>query len=116
MKTTLRTLTFLGVFGVAGLVLGARPAQAQVSLGIATPGFALGVGPGVGYVGGGYYPGYPVVAPAPVIVAPPVYAPRPFYGGYGYGYGYGPRPYPGYYHGGGGYYGPHRGYGGPYRR
>ena len=108
MKTILRALTFLGVVGVTGLGFGAKPAQAQVSVGIATPGFALGVGPGAGFVAGGVYPGYPVVAP--VVVAPrPVFVPRPYYG-----YGYGPRPYPGGFHGG--YYGPHRGYPGPYRR
>ncbi len=110
MKTILRTLTFVGVFGVAGLGFGARPAQAQVSVGIATPGFALGVGPGAGYYGGGFYPGYPVVAPAPIVVAPrPVFVPPPYYG-----YGYGPRPYPVPYRGG--YYGPYRGGHGPYRR
>lgn len=111
MKTILRILTFVGLVGFG---LGAKPAHAQVSFGVATPGFALGVGPGAGYIaGGGYpvYPGYPVVVPRPVVVAPPpVFVQRP----YGYGYGYAPRPYPVGYRGG--YYGPHRGYPGPYRR
>ena len=94
MKTFLRTIAFVAVAAV-GFV--AKPAEAQVSVGIATPGFALGVGPGAGFVGvgGGFYPGYPavvappIIAPRPVVVAPPIYA-RPYYGGYGYGYG---RPY-----------------------
>jgi len=95
MKTFFRTMTFLSVavFGLA-----AKPAEAQVSVGVATPGFALGIGPGAGYVGvgGGYLPGYPVVAPPvfaprPVFVPPPIYG-RPYYGG-GYVRGpvYGPR-------------------------
>jgi len=106
MKTFLKTMASLAV---AILGLNATPAQAQVSLGIATPGFSLGVGPGAGYVGvGGVYPGYPVYpvvpapiyAPRPVFVPPPIY-PRPYYGGYaygrpGYGYGYGHHPYPGH--------------------
>lgn len=96
MKTFLRTMA---VVAVAAVGFSSKPAQAQVSVGIATPGFALGVGPGAGFVGvGGVYPGYPVVAggfyPGPVVVPRPVYG-RPFYGpGYGYGYGrpvYGPR-------------------------
>jgi hypothetical protein len=94
MKTLLRTLT---VFTVAAFGFAARPAEAQVSVGIATPGFALGVGPGAGFVAGGYYPGYPTVvappiyAPRPLVVPGPVYG-RPYYGGY-YGRGpvYGPR-------------------------
>ena len=106
MKTFLRSVAFV-VVAASGFV--AKPAQAQVSVGVATPGFALGIGPGAGYVGGGYYPGYPVVvpppiyAPRPVVVAPPIYG-RPYYGGYGYGYG---RPYG---------YGPRYGYPPHYRR
>jgi hypothetical protein len=105
MKTILRSMAFLAVMA---FLLAAKPAQAQVSVGIATPGFALGVGPGAGFVGvgGGYYPGYPVVGapiygPRPVIVGPPIYG-RPYYAGGVYGRGYvGPgRP---------GYYGPPRG-------
>jgi hypothetical protein len=50
------------------------------------------------------YPARPVyvepVAPAVVVVPPPVYYGRGYYGGYG-----------GYYGGYGGYYGGHRGYG-----
>ena len=92
MKTLFRTMTFLTV---AVLGLAAKPAQAQVSVGVATPGFALGIGPGAGYVAGGYFPGYPVVAPPiyaprPVFIPPPVYA-RPYYGGYARGPVYGPR-------------------------
>jgi hypothetical protein len=98
MTTFLRTVAMVAVASV-GFV--EKSAEAQVSLGIATPGFSLGVGPGAGYVGGGYFPGYPVVvpppyyAPRPVFVPPPVYG-RPFYGGYGPGYGrphYGPPRY-----------------------
>jgi len=104
MKTLLRTVTLLVVAG--GFGFAARPAEAQVSVGIATPGFALGVGPGAGYAVGGYFPGYPVVVPPPVyyprpvFVPPPVYA-RPYYGGY-----YGRAPY----------YGPRYGYPHNYRR
>jgi hypothetical protein len=104
MKTILKTAASLAVL-VA--FLPSKSAEAQVSVGIATPGFSLGVGPGVGYVGGGYY-GYPVVAPPiyaprPVIIAPPIYG-RPYYGGvYGRGYYAPPRP-------GGYYYGAPRGY------
>ena len=97
MKTIIRPVAMLAVATVG---LATRPAEAQVSVGIATPGFAMGVGPGAGFVGvGGVYPGYyppvvaaPIYAPRP-IYAPPIYArPYPAYG-YGYGYGYG-RPYP----------------------
>lgn len=94
MKTILRTTAFLAL---ALAFLAPKSAQAQVSVGISTPGFALGVGPGYGFVGGGYYPGYPIVAPIyaprPVVVAPPIYG--GYYGGvYGRGY-YGPvRPGP----------------------
>jgi hypothetical protein len=92
MKTIFRTMSLLTV---VVLGLSAKPAQAQVSVGIATPGFALGVGPGAGFVAGGVYPGYPVVA-APVVVPRPVFVPapvygRPFYGGYARGPVYGPR-------------------------
>jgi hypothetical protein len=97
MKTILRMLTFAGV---AAIGFGAKPAEAQVSVGVATPGFALGIGPGAGFVGGGFYPGYPVVAgpvivPRPVVVAPPIYG-RPVYGGYYGRGGYGPRYGPAY--------------------
>ncbi len=104
MKTFLRTVAILAVAAVG---FSAKPAQAQVSVGIATPGFALGVGPGAGFVGvGGVYPGYPVYPGVGVgVVGGGFYGPRPFipgpiygrpvYGpGYGYGYGrpgYGPR-------------------------
>ncbi len=95
MKTILRTMAVVALIFAA---LSPRPAQAQVSVGIATPGFSLGVGPGAGYIAGGYLPGYPVVAPPiyaprPVVVAPPIYG--GYYGGY-YGRGYyGPgRPGP----------------------
>ena len=111
MKTFLRAAAFVAVAAVG---LGSKPAEAQVSVGIATPGFALGVGPGAGFIGGGVYPGYPAyggvgVVAAPVIVPRPIYGPgpiygRPYYGG-GYGYGYG-RP---------GYYGGRPGYGYPGR-
>jgi hypothetical protein len=105
MKTILKASAILAVM-VA--FLAPKTAQAQVSVGIATPGFALGVGPGYGYgyAGGGYYPGYvaaPIYAPRPIVVAPPIYG-RPIYGGGYYGrpgYGYG-RPGP--------YYGPGRVY------
>jgi hypothetical protein len=102
MKTILRTVA---IVAVAAVGFSAKPAQAQVSLGIATPGFALGVGPGAGFVGvGGVYPGYPAVVAPPIygprfIAPPPIYG-RPYYGGYAYG-----RP---------GYYGPRPGY--PVRR
>ena len=106
MKPILKTFAFLGLMAFG---FGARPAEAQVSFGVATPGFSLGVGPGAGFVGG-YYPGYPVVAPVPIYAPRPVFVPPPIYGrpyyagGYGRGY-YGPH------------YGPHYG-GGPryYRR
>jgi hypothetical protein len=96
MKTILRAVA---IVAVAAVGFSAKPAQAQVSLGIATPGFALGVGPGAGFVAGGVYPGYPVVvpppiyAPRPVFLPPPIYG-RPYYGGYAYGRPahYGPRP------------------------
>jgi hypothetical protein len=102
MKTLFRTMTFLTLAFVG---FSARPAEAQVSVGVATPGFALGVGPGAGYVGFGGYAGYPVVpapvvVPRPVFVPPPIYA-RPYYGGfYGRGPVYGPRygPAPGRYY------------------
>ena len=109
MKTFGKSLALAGLLVVGGLAFGTKPAEAQVSLGIATPGFSLGVGPGVGY---GYYGGYvpapvvaaPVVVPRPIVVAPPFYGPRPYYGGF--------RGYPGYYG--------HPGYGHPgyghYRR
>ena len=91
MKTLLRTVT---VLTVAAFGFASKPAEAQVSVGIATPGFALGVGPGAGYVAGGYLPGYPVVAapiyaPRPIFVPPPIYG-RPYYGGYYGGYARGP--------------------------
>ena len=98
MKTFARTLA---VVGIAGLALAARPAQAQLSVGISAPGFSVGVGPAAGYVGGGYYPAYPVAVPPPVY-----YAPRPsFYAPPLYGPAVYPRPYyggrPPYYGGGG---------------
>jgi hypothetical protein len=101
MRTFLRTMA---IVAVAAMGFSAKPAQAQVSVGIATPGFALGVGPGAGFVGvGGVYPGYPVYAPPVIaggfygprpIVPAPIYG-RPFYGP-GYAYGrpvYGPPRY-----------------------
>ena len=63
---------------------------------------AVPAGPGV-YSDGGYYSGYPetvYAAPAPVVVAPPVYI--------GGGYSHGPR----YWGGHPGYYGPRPGWGG----
>ncbi len=112
MKTIMKVAAVLAVLAA---FTAPKSAEAQVSVGIATPGFSLGVGPGVGYVGGGYFPGYPVVgapiyAPRPVYVAPPVYG--GFVGGiygrpvYGRPY-YGPPVYRG------GYYPAPRGY---YRR
>ena len=94
-------MTAIIAVAVAASGLAARPAEAQVSFGVATPGFALGVGPGAGFVGGGFYPGYPAVvappiyAPRPIIVPPPIYA-RPYYGPYGYGRPYYPGPRYGY--------------------
>jgi hypothetical protein len=94
MKTFLR---MVAIAAVAAVGFSVKPAQGQVSVGISTPGFALGVGPGAGFVGvGGVYPGYPVVAapiiaPRPVFVPGPVYG-RPFYGGPVYGRpGFAPR-------------------------
>ena len=87
MKTFLRGLA---IVAVAALGFSAKPAQAQVSVGIATPGFALGVGPGAGFVGvGGVYPAFPVVAP--VFVPRPIVVPRPIYGRPVFGPGFG-RP------------------------
>jgi hypothetical protein len=86
------SLTAVGVVA-AGLML-AMPAKSEAGVGVS-------VGPVVGTVS--TYPAAPygVYAPAPVVVAPPVYpAPvivRPYpyyYRGYGYGY----RGYP-HYHG-----------------
>jgi hypothetical protein len=103
MKTFGKSMLLAGLIVAGGLAMGAKPAQAQVGIGIATPGFSLGIGPQVGY---GYYGGFyppPVVVPAPVVVAPPIYAPRPYFAGYYGGF----RGYPGYYRGG--YHG-HPGY------
>lgn len=83
MKMFMRmvALLILGAFSFA-----AKPAEAQVNLGVARPGYPLGVGPMVGSYGGGFYPRYPVVVPPtiyrprPVLMPPaPVYA-RPYYG------------------------------------
>jgi len=111
MKTFGKSLALAGLLVVGGLAFGTKSAEAQVSLGIATPGFSLGVGPGAGY---GYYGGFlpapvvaapvvaPVVVPRPIVVAPPFYGPRPYYGGYYGGYRGG---YPGHYgHPGYGHY------------
>jgi len=109
MKTIGKSLAFAGLLAIGFLGFGAVPARAQgFSLGYSSPGFSVGVNTGgYGYYGGGVYPGYPIVAPAPIVVAPrvpyvvpgPIYGPRPFfrppvvygprvYGGpYRYGYG-----------------------------
>jgi hypothetical protein len=105
MKTFGKSLALAGLLVAGGLGFGTKPAQAQVALGIATPGFSLGIGPqvGYGYYGGVYPP--PVILPRPVVVAPPIYAPRPFYGGYYGGFRGG---YPGGYYGGRPGYAHHR--------
>lgn len=107
MKTIGKSLAFTGLLAVGLLTVGASPARAQAfGFGYSSPGFSIGVNTGgYGYYGGGVYPGYPVIAPAPVVVAPrvpyvvpgPIYGPRPFYrppvvyGPRVYGGGY--RPY-----------------------
>ncbi len=103
-------LAAMVVVGCVGL--GASPARAQgYSFGFSTPGFSLGVSQGpYGYYGGGYYPGYPVVRPGPVVVAPavPYVVPRPIYGPrplYGPPVVYGPRVYGGGFRGAPFYYG-----------
>lgn len=113
MKTFKRSLVAFGVVALVGLWFGSSKAKAQLSISI----------------GSGVYP----VAPAPVVVPPPVYAvpppvvvaprlPKPYpyrgypryrapYRGPGYGYGYGHGP-----HGGRGYpvgRAPSHGHGGP---
>ena len=98
MKTFGKSMALAGMIVAGGLAFGASPARAQVGIGIATPGFSLGIGPQVGY--GGYYGGYyprPVYLPPPVVVAPPIYPGRPYYGGSYGGYRGG---YPGYHHNG----------------
>jgi len=112
MRALAKFSALLGLVLLGTSSFGVTKAHAQgFSLGIATPGLAVGVGSGnYGYGGyyppgygvgypGGYYGAYPYVAP-PVIVPPPVIVRRPAYGGYGYGYGRG------YGHGG---YRPHHG-------
>ena len=59
MKTNWRIWAMAGVIAVGGLALGSTPAKAQ--------GFGFSFSTGPGYYGGG---GYPLVAPAPVFVAP----------------------------------------------
>jgi hypothetical protein len=101
MKTFGKSLALAGLLVAGGLGVGTKPAEAQVGIGIATPGFSLGIGPQVGY---GYYGGYyppPVVVPRPIVVAPPIYGPRPYYGGAYYGGFRG--GYPGGYYGRPGY-------------
>jgi hypothetical protein len=114
MKINGKSLLFAGLLAVVILGFGASPVRAQAfGFGYSSPGFSLGVGTGgYGYYGGGYYPGYPVVAPAPVVVAPavPYVVPRPFYGPrafYGPPVAYGPRIYGGWGYGG---YRPYRYY------
>ena len=99
MKTFGKSLALAGLLVTGGLGVGTKPAEAQVAVGIATPGFSLGIGPQVGY---GYYGGFvpaPVILPRPVVVAPPIYAPRAYYGGFRGGY----PGYPGGYYGRPGY-------------
>jgi hypothetical protein len=96
MKTFWRSLAFAGILTAGGLGLGVSPARAQgFTFGYSGPGLSLGVASG-----GGYYGGYPVVTPAPVVVTPPpVVVPppyvvaRPYYPGYYGGYPGGYRPY-----------------------
>jgi hypothetical protein len=56
--------------GCAGA--GASPARAQgFSFGYNGPGVSFGLTtPGYGYFGGGYYSGYPIVTPGPLVVSP----------------------------------------------
>ena len=117
MKPTLKTSATAAAVAIACMAFTCSPAHAQAfSFGYAGPGVSVGVnagnygyfGPG-GYYGGGYFGGYPVVAPgafvagpvAPAIVRPrvylggPVVMPRPY--GVVRPYGRYIRPYPGYY-------------------
>jgi hypothetical protein len=111
MKTNVKSLTAACGLAVMAFSWCGAPAKAQgLSFGYARPGVSVGVNTGGYGYGGGVYGGYgyPVVTPAPVVVAPyaPVVVPRPvivgrpyygqrrFYGPRGYGGGY--RPYPGY--------------------
>jgi hypothetical protein len=112
MKTTWKSLAFVGVGSVACLMLGSSPAHAQAfSYGYSGPGVSVGVTAGnPGYFGGtGYYTGgYPVLAPSafiagpvapgyyrpPVVVGGPLIAPRAYVVGRPYARY---RPYPGYY-------------------
>jgi hypothetical protein len=107
MKTNWKSLALVGGLALGCFAVGNTPARAQgFSFGYAGPGVSVGVNTGGGFYGGGFYGGgYPVVTPAPVVVAPyapvvvprpvyvarPLYGPRPFYGPRVYG-GY--RPYP----------------------
>ena len=105
MKTNVKSLALACGLAVMAFVWGAGPARAQgFSFGYAGPGVSVGVNTGGFGYGGAVYGGYPVVAPAPVVVAPyaPVVVPRPVV--VGRPFLYGPRPF----------YGP-RVYGGGYR-
>jgi hypothetical protein len=107
MKPNWKSLALAVGLASGCLAMGAAPARAQgFSLGYAGPGVSVGVTTGgYGYYPGGYYGGYPVVAPgpivvgpaAPVLVRPPVIVPGPWIGPRAYvvrrPYGwYGPRP------------------------
>jgi hypothetical protein len=103
MKANGKSLALAGLLALGLLSFGASPVRAQAwGFGYSSPGLSVGVGTGgFGYYGGGVYPGYPILTPAPVVVAPripyvvpaPLYGPRPFYGP---PVVYGPRVYGGY--------------------
>jgi hypothetical protein len=75
MNSHIRRLAIAGVLAIAFVALGSSPAHAQGYFNLSVPGFSMSIGGG-GYYGG-FYPGYNVVAPSPVVVSPsyPVYAP-----------------------------------------
>lgn len=108
MNTNVRSLALACGLAVTAILWGAEPARAQAfSFGYAGPGVSVGVNTGGYAYGGGVYGGYPVVAPAPMVVAPyppvvlprpmivgrPFWGPRPFSGPRFYGGGYRPGPY-----------------------
>lgn len=113
MKRNRKSLALACGLAMIVLAWSSGPARAQgFSFGYAGPGVSVGVNTGGFAYGGAVYGGYPVVAPAPVVVAPYppvvvtrpvvvgrplVYGPRPFYGPRVYGGGYRPYGYPYYY-------------------